>query len=179
MKNEVLALLQSEAQKEELTALTACNQTTEQFGLSLSPKDARELIASKRDSLAKYRRVEFSDSILPKLVFTFCDSQYLHQAVYLETLQKLTDMFYEFKNESADQVTDDELLTFMYEQYETVCAGDLSYLEETCLERFSRAVRSGHESYKQTQGVDAYHEFNEETHWDPETYRQVLKELFW
>lgn len=53
------------------------------------------------------------------------------------------------------------------------------YLENTCLERFSRAVRDGNLGFIKTGGADAYDELSEEERWDPELYRSVLKELFW
>ena len=70
-------------------------------------------------------------------------------------------------------------MTFMRQQYESVCFGDLDYLENTCLERFSRAVREGNLGFIKTGGADAYDELSEEERWDPELYRSVLKELFW
>ena len=40
-----------------------------------------------------------------------------------------------------DEITDDELLHLMKEQFELICFGDLEYLESTCLANFSQAVR--------------------------------------
>lgn len=56
-------------------------------------------------------------------------------------MEKLQDIFYCFKNEAEDQLTDDELLSFMREQFEEICMGDTEYLESTCLPRLQR--RSG------------------------------------
>ena len=50
------------------------------------------------------------------------------------------ELFYEFRNETDDRLTDDELLAFMKEQFEGVCFGDLEYLGGTCLERFAASV---------------------------------------
>ena len=41
-----------------------------------------------------------------------------------------------------DELTDDELLTFMKEQFDTVCFGDTDYLGDTCLEIFSQAAQA-------------------------------------
>ena len=78
-----------------------------------------------------------------------------------------------------DRLTDDELLEFMREQFETVCFGDLEYLKGTCLERFSRAVRGGYDGYRQSQGRGEYEQFSEEQRWDDTLYMRVLKEMFW
>ncbi|MCI8830910.1 MAG: hypothetical protein HFG43_07985 [Lachnospiraceae bacterium] len=41
-------------------------------------------------------------------------------------------------------------------QFDEVCRGTLDYLAETCLERFSRAVRSGYVTRAQKQARDEY-----------------------
>lgn len=91
----------------------------------------------------------------------------------------LQEIFYEFKNESEDNLTDDELLSFMKEQFEDVCSGDVDYLEGTCLEIFTKAIRAGYEGYKKTGGYGEYGQFDEVPRWDKEMYFEVLKELFW
>ena len=47
------------------------------------------------------------------------------------------------KGETLDEITDDELLEFMREQYEEKCCGDTEYLEGTFLSDFAQMVRSG------------------------------------
>ena len=76
-------------------------------------------------------------------------------------------------------MTDDEVLTFMREQFETVCAGDLDYLEETCLEVFTAAVRAGYRGYTASGGNGEYEQFDEVPRWDKELYLQALRELCW
>lgn len=89
------------------------------------------------------------------------------------------ELFYEFRNETDDRLTDDELLAFMKEQFEGVCFGDLEYLGGTCLERFAASVRSGYDGFRKTQGLGEYEALSGEKRWDSEVYRQVLREQFW
>jgi len=163
----------------EIGKLLSCNRITEKYGLSLTQKEAEELSVCHKKSLKKYRRVEFGNSILDKLLYTFCDSQYIDQNNYLETMERLQDIFYEFKNETGDKLSDDELLNFMKEQFETVCMGDVSYLEDTCLPRFAFLVRDGYGGYAASQGRGEYEKLSEEKRWDDELYYSVVKELFW
>lgn len=77
-----------------------------------------ELLSLKREQeelsilepLNRRTKTQFGRRILDRLIYTFCDSQYISQDSYAETLTKLQNIFYQFKNESADRVTDDELL---------------------------------------------------------------------
>ena len=179
MENEFFELMQEEKKQNELATIISVNEKTQHFGLALSRQNAEELMACRNESLKKYQRVEFGKGILDKLIFTFCDSQYIYQDNYLDTLRQLQDIFYEFKNAAEDKITDEELLTFMREQFESVCYGDTEYLENTCLARFAKAIRAGYEGYKGTGGQGEYEKFDEEPRWDSELYLEVLKEQFW
>ena len=123
MEKQIFELLTKNRQKDELAMLDAYNQKTEMFGLALTKEEAKALIVSRDESLKKYGRVEFGKGILDKLVYSFCDSQYISRENYLAVLTRLQDIFYHFKNESQDKLTDDELLTFMRQQYESCVTG--------------------------------------------------------
>ena len=165
--------------KQELAELMECNEESAQFGLTLTRKEAGELVTCRNESLRRWGRVEFGKGILDKLVQVFCDSPYLNQDNYLEVLKQLQEMFYEFKNETQDQMTDNELLNFMREQLDEVCYGDLEYLESTCLDRLGAGVRAGYRGYKETDGRHIYEEFSGEKRWDSDLYMEVVRDLFW
>gem|GEM_PF-127644 len=179
MEKNLFEMLMLEKQKNELAELLEINQKTNHFGLSLTPEEAKELMVSRNKSLQRYQRVEFGRSVLEKLIFEFCDSQHINQDNYVEMIEELQDIFYGFKNEVKDRMTDDELLNFMKEQFETVCQGDLSYLSETCLPRLAAAIRAGYTGYQKTEAKKVYEEFSEEQRWDKDVYMEVIKELFW
>lgn len=179
MEDNLFELMQQKKQEEEVHALMAVNARTEKFGLTLSYEEARDLVINRNESLKSTKRVEFGDGILNKLIYQFCDSQYINQENYLQTLTDLQEIFYQFKNESEDNLTDDELITFMKEQFEDVCMGDLEYLSGTCLEKFAEAIRAGYRDYMETGGHGEYSQFDDVTRWDKDLYMQVLKEIFW
>lgn len=178
MENMFELMMQAK-QKQELAVIVAINQKTEHFGVCLTEDEAKELVLCRDNSLKKYQRAEFGEGILEKLIFTFCDSDYIDQANYLATLKRLQDVFYAFKNESKDLLTDDELLTFMREQFDGVCYGDIEYLEGTCLEVFVTAIRAGYRGYQESGGHGEYEKFDEVPRWDRDVYMEVLSELFW
>nr|WP_317283956.1 DUF6323 family protein [uncultured Sellimonas sp.] len=155
------------------------NQYTEKYGLTLSEKEAEILLEEKNHVLKEERRIEFGKSILSQIIYEFCDSSFLSQESYLETLIRLQEIFFLYKNEMQDELTDDELLHFMKEQFENVCYGDLDYLETTCLEIFAEAVRAGYRGYEQTEGRGEFSQMDIVTRWDKELYLQTLKELCW
>lgn len=127
----------------QLANVREANGYTEKFGLTLTDEEAALLLKERKEVLKNQERVEFGEGILPKLIYAFCDSPYIYQDNYVETLGRLQDIFYFYKNESLDEITDDELIDFMKDQFDGPCQGSLDYLEDTGLETFARRARFG------------------------------------
>ena len=163
----------------QLAALEKTNSYTEKYGLQLTEQDARLLLSERKNSLKEQQRIELKEGVLPKIIYAFCDSDYIYQDNYVDTLLRLQDIFYLYKNETMDELTDDELLAFMKEQFETVCFGDPDYLENTCLDLFSQAGRAGYRGYQSTGGSGEYSQFDIVTRWDKELYLEALRDLCW
>ncbi len=125
----------------EAQGLREVNALTARYGLTLSEQDIATLVEKRAAALKETGRVEFGKGILEKLAFAFCDSPYLFQETYVETLLELQDAFYYFKNESLDALTDDELIAFMKEHFDGDCEGSVEYLTGTLLEDLCRDIR--------------------------------------
>lgn len=176
MEQNWMVLLQQQSQ---LTKVVETNRVTKQYGLSLSEQEAKLIVAERTQTLKEKGRVEFGEGILPKIIYEFCDSGYIDQNSYVDTLIRLQEIFYLYKNEMMDEITDDELLHFMREQFDQVCYGDLEYLEGTCLSIFAQAIRAGYNGYQASEGRGEYEAFDEVKRWDYDVYLETLKELFW
>lgn len=142
MKKELLEALFNN-QGTQIEKVIACNSYTKKFGVTLSNEQALELVNERKSSLQHERRIEFGEGILEKLIFSFCDSPYIYQDNYKDTIASLQEIFYLYKNESLDEVTDDELIDYMRNEFNGDCQGSLEYLEDTSLEKFAREVRFG------------------------------------
>lgn len=165
------------SERNQVQAIVELNRRTERYGLTLTEEECRKLVAARGEILKEQRRVEFGESILPKLIETFYDSPYLDQNNYAETCLRLQEIFYLYKNETMDELTDDELLTFMKEQFDTVCFGDTDYLGDTCLEIFSQAVRAGYRGYPESGGHGEFERLDIVKRWDKELFLQALNDL--
>ena len=166
-------------QQNQLAKVMKTNEETERFGLALTEQDARLILKERSNVLAEQRRVEFGEGIAAKIIYEFCDSDYIDQNHYVDTIICLQEIFYLYKNEMQDEITDDELLHLMKEQFEQLCFGDLDYLEGTCLAQFSQAVRAGYDGYKGSDGYGEYSKFDDRKRWDYELYLEALKDLCW
>ena len=154
MGKDLLALLQN--QQNQLGKVLETNKETEHFGLALTRQDAELIVQERKNSLKEQRRIEFGEGIVTKIIYEFCDSDFIDQNNYVETIIRLQEIFYLYKNEMLDEITDDELLHFMKEQFEEICFGDLDYLEGTCLNIFSQAIRAGYRGYKASEGRGSF-----------------------
>lgn len=154
------------------------NCYTQKYGLVLRKEDAALLAQERANVLRAERRVEFGQSIMPKIIYTFCDSSYVDQDNYCDSLARLQEIFYQYKNEMEDEITDDELLEFMREQFENVCYGDFGYLEGTCLDIFAQAIRAGYSGYRESGGKGEFGKFDIVRRWDRELYLEALMDLF-
>lgn len=166
-------------QQNQLERVMETNRSTERFGLTLTEEDARLILEEHKNSLREQKRVEFGAGIAEKIIEEFCDSAYISQDSYVETIIRLQEIFYLYKNEMQDEITDGELLHLMKEQFEELCFGDLEYLEGTCLANFAQAIRAGYDDCLSLQEQGAYARFEEVKRWDHELYLQALRELCW
>ncbi len=171
MEKDWMILLQ---QQNQLEKVMRTNQKTERFHLSLTEQDAKVILEERKNSLSEQKRIEFGEGIATKIIYEFCDSDYIDQSNYVETIVRLQEIFYQYKNEMQDEITDDELLHLMKEQFETICFGDLDYLESTCLANFAQAIRAGYDGYKSSAGYGEYLKFDEVKRWDYELYLETL-----
>lgn len=139
MNEKDFLLLSEQMQRNEIRKT---NEYTCQYGLCLTEEDIQELVLERRECLTEQQRVEFGKGVLDKIIFAFCDSRYIYQKNYVETIAKLQEIFYLYKNKSMDTLTDEELLTLMRDAFDGKCQGSLEYLEETFLEDFARDLRA-------------------------------------
>ncbi|MDD6037253.1 MAG: DUF6323 family protein [bacterium] len=164
-------------QKNQLANVMATNKVTEEFGLTLTEEEAHQLVEAGREELKKQQRIEFGEGIVSKIIFAFCDSSYISQDNFLDSIMRLQEIFFLFKNESMDLLSDDELLTFMREQFEEICFGDFDYLESTCLDTFVQTVRAGYLGFKRSQGKgECQHDAVQR--WDQNLYTEALMNQF-
>lgn len=123
--------------------LELCNRATAGYGLALTHEQMLALAERRVQALRDTDRVEFGGGILKELVFAFRDSPYLDQRHYEETLTELQDVFYHYKNESGDRLTDDELIVLMRSAYNGWCQGSVEAMAGTGLADLCRNLRRG------------------------------------
>jgi hypothetical protein len=79
--------------------------------------------------------------IIGKLIKAFCDSPYMNKQNYSETLERLLEIFYYYKNETDEKLSDNELIDYMKTFFNGSCEGSLELLESRELDSLARALR--------------------------------------
>ena len=146
LKNALAMITETNAAvslQREAETILACNEQTAAAGLTLTPAQAAALAQTRAESLRRTGRVEFGGGITQALIRAFCDSPYLTRENYAGTLGELTEIFYAFKNETLDAVTDAELLEKMRALFDGPCGGSTELLAGRELPDFARKVRAG------------------------------------
>jgi hypothetical protein len=141
---EIMSAFSSLMQKQAVDEILKCNDYTFRFGLTLSRQNAIELVEMRTLSLKRYGRVEFGGGVIKKIIKEFCNSPYISMHNYVETLHELIEIFYFYKNETLDLISDDELIRFMKNSFDGKCQGTLELLSGRELDKMARNLRYGY-----------------------------------
>lgn len=130
-------------QKQTVKEIIQCNDLTIKYGLRLTEQQANELVETRNQVLNANGRVEFSGGVIHKIIQEFCDSPYISKDNYVETIQELIEIFYFYKNETEDLVSDDDLIHFMQNAFNHKCQGSLELLSGRELDKLANNLRYG------------------------------------
>ncbi|MBO5478877.1 MAG: hypothetical protein J6A04_04115 [Clostridia bacterium] len=142
MENFYLQII-SKRKQIEIANIKKCNEYISKYGLVLSDNQISNLLERRKETLKQTGRVEFREGTIDKLIKEFYDSLYINQENYAITLYELIEIFYEYKNETMDLITDDELIRFMKKSFDGVCQGDLEYLSGTVMYKMRENLLNG------------------------------------
>lgn len=143
MDFDLIPLASGLINKQAVSEIVGCNDYTQKFGLALTSEQATELVQTRADTLRAQGRIEFGGGVIDKIIKAFCDSPYLSMRCYAQTLHELTDIFYSYKNETLDLISDDDLIDFMKSSFDGVCQGSTDLLAGRELYRLAKNLRLG------------------------------------
>ena len=163
MKSNFMLIPPVMINKLAVSEIISFNEITSRYGLVLSRVEAGELLETRAKALSSNGRVEFAGGIINKLILQFCDSPFLSQFNYVSTMNDLLETFYYFKNETLDEISDDELISLMKQYFNQKCQGSIELLQNRELESLARNIRYGIRDYA-GQYEDTKETFDEENY---------------
>lgn len=147
MKNSINLFKNGLLEKQVFSDILKCNEETSQYGLKLLEQEVGEIINTRNIAIKRNGRIEFNGEVISKIIKSFCDSQYISQCNYGRYINELVEIFYEYKNETLDYLSDDELIEIMKEKFNNYCEGSLEILEGTALYKIANNIKSGARDY--------------------------------
>lgn len=131
-------------EKQAVSEVLKCNDLTVKFGLVLTEVQALALVETRSFALKENGRIEFGGGVIDKIINEFCDSPYISINNYEDTLHELLEIFYYYKNETFDLVSDDDLIKYMKKAFDGICQGSLELLSGRELYKLVRNLRYGY-----------------------------------
>lgn len=122
--------------------LLDCNKYTSKYGIVLSKENVKELIFSKNKALKNLGRVEFSESIMRELILEFSSSPFINNNC-VNIFSQLMEVFYYYKNETEDFLSDKTLLKEMKRYFNTTCQGSVELLKDREMAQLSWFLKNG------------------------------------
>ncbi|MHC1683141.1 MAG: DUF6323 family protein [Clostridiaceae bacterium] len=157
MKDFLISIPDSMIVKQIIIEIQKINEQTIEYGLKLSEKDIKTILKTRSEALSSNGRVEFGGGIITQIISSFCDSPYISQYNYVETISDLIETFYYYKNETMEDISDDELIGFMKLCFDNKCQGDMEFLRGRYLDKLAHNVKYGEADYLE---MDEYIECN-------------------
>lgn len=147
MENNIISIPDSYINKQTFLEIQKCNDETLQYGLKLSEEDIKIILETRKESLIKTGRVEFGGGLIQKIILAFCDSPYISQYNYIETIDDIIEAFYYYKNETMDEIGDDDLISLMKNYFDNECQGSLDLLKYKYLDNIAHNIKYGVADY--------------------------------
>lgn len=135
--------LGSGSRQNAISNLVSTNQQSQRHGLVLTEKNALQIIDARNEALITMGRIELGFEIINKIIRMFCQSPYINQVNYADTICELVAAFYCMKNETREQIGDDDLIYFMRDSFDNRCFGSIELLTGRELEQLVAEIRSG------------------------------------
>ena len=115
--------------------------TNRMHQITLTQKQSLALRQTAAGALKQTGRIEFGPGAVVPIIEAFSDSPYLTRENCEETLSELITLFYTFKNETLDRISDDALIKYMKKAFDGECRGSIELLEAQVLPTLAKKVR--------------------------------------
>ena len=118
MENKILRFTMRDLTEKSSKKLIKLNDESINYGLVLSENDVNNIMKHTTETLTKIGRIETSTSSLEKIIEIVYSSPYTDKENYVENINDMQEIFYYFKSEVLDLISDDEVIEILEKTYE-------------------------------------------------------------
>ena len=126
--------------QDTIDRLLKTNEESKRYGLTITEKEAKEIIISRNNTLKSLGRIEFDINVTEKIMQNLCKSPFINKESYFDTINEFQEIFYYMKNETEDSIGDNEIIEMIDDLYNNSCGGSIEFLKEK-VQCFSQDVR--------------------------------------
>lgn len=117
MENNILNFIMNELQEFPSKKLMKLNEESINYGLTLTEEDVRQITRNTKEMLKKTGRIETCTDSLEKIIAFLYSSPYTQKDYYVEVISDMEEIFYFFKNQVLDLLSDDEIIEILEKAY--------------------------------------------------------------
>ena len=159
------SLLRMDEDKQFINDIVKLNAKANNYGLAITEDIASEIAAYRKQALIENARFEMKSDAIYRLTSAFLESRYIDQKDFAHTIGELIDIFYFIKNETANEIPDDEVISEMLQIFTETCFGSMELMESKGLEKILRRYKHGDtdiwSDYENTNWEDYYNDGDE------------------
>ncbi len=123
--------------------ILALNTVSQEFGLTLTPEEAKDLSEVRARSLKDNERLEIGLGAMEGVIRRFSRSAFVDKQNYAWIIAEVTDLFYYIKTETDDKISDNDLLDELFLRFEQRCRGSVDLLISREGELLIRKINAG------------------------------------
>jgi hypothetical protein len=128
-------------QQRTINEIVKYNELSVNHGLTLTSAEALDLFETRSEALKDTERIELGSGVIGKLIEEFCDSPYISKTEYANTLNSLIEIFYYYKSDVENLISDDNLISHMKSAFNGICEGSIELLAEKEMMSFTKNLR--------------------------------------
>lgn len=142
-----ISLLLNERKEGQIEKIMKCNNVSNQYGLVLKKSEVLQIIETQEASLKELERVEFGGDIIEQIIYVFCDSQFISKYEYGESINRIVEIFYCYREELDERMSDEEIIDYMKRAFNGPCQGSYDSLEDGLLWSITNALEENRDIY--------------------------------
>lgn len=120
--------------------LLELNEKTKAYGLTLTEEDAKHVIEARSQTLKCYERIELGINVTKRIVELFSSSPYVSNENYVSIIMRIQEIFYYFKNETNEKISDEDLINIISKYFNIECEGSIQLLKGK-MEEYAKKTR--------------------------------------
>src|SRR5574344_1544124 len=121
-----------------LNEVMELNNVIKRHKLVITKQAATELINNRNNNLKERGLLEINSENLKNLILEFSVSEYITQPEYVYILEEVTNIFYDFRQQLPNRISDENIIKTLIDKFENRYFGSYKSLRDIPLEEFEK-----------------------------------------